>query len=78
MILSREECLKIHQKNAGKLVWLENLAINDGRIVLKNDSETLHVFWSAEYDQEEQAQAARLCAAINNFRGNFSSTVDNS
>lgn len=64
-MLSREQCLALHEKNGNKRVWLEWLAANDHRLVLRNDEETLH-FWSmSEVDQEEQAQAARLCAAIN-------------
>lgn len=65
-MLTKEECYEIHKKNCGKVAWLDFLASNDGRIVLKNSEETLHVFMSAEYDESEQSQAARLCAALNN------------
>lgn len=68
MKLTKEECQAIHAKNAGKLTWVEMLCVNDGRLVLRNESETLHVFMSAEYDQDEQAQCARLCAALNGGR----------
>jgi hypothetical protein len=70
-MLNNLECVVLHKKNAGRICWLEMLCVNDGRIVLKNDVETLHVFMHAEYDQEEQAQAARLCAAINESRSRF-------
>lgn len=70
-MLDKNQCLEIHKKNRGRLCYLDYLAINDLRILLKNNTETLHVFMSAEHDKEEQAQAARLCAAINNQRKNF-------
>ena len=72
-MLNREECVALHKKNAGKLCWLEYLATNDSRIVLKNETETLYVFMSAEWDNDEQSQSARLCAAINSSRGIFKS-----
>ncbi len=71
MILQKTECLALHQKNAGKLVWLDYLAENDTRIIIRNSDETLHIFMSAEFDPEEQAQAARLCAALNMQRSFF-------
>ena len=64
-MLTKTECLEIHKKNCGKIAWLDFLALNDGRIVLKNNDETLHVFMSADCDESEQSQAARLCAALN-------------
>ena len=70
-ILTRNECYELHKKNAGQLVWLDFLAVNDCRIIMRNKSEILYTFISAEYDQEEQAQAARLCAAINSQRSQF-------
>lgn len=72
-MLNREECLKLHKQNAGKVCWLEFLATNDSRILLKNENETLYMFMSAEWDHSEQSQAARLCAAINSERNNFKS-----
>lgn len=71
MMLSSQVCRELHVQNAGKLVWLDYLAANDYRIVLKNDTEILHVFMSAEYDKEEQAQAARICAAVNLQREHY-------
>lgn len=76
-MLNREECLVLHKKNAGKICWLEMLCVNDGRMVLRNDAETLYVFMEAEYDQEQQAQAARLCAAINQSRLRYAITEIN-
>lgn len=70
-MLTKEECLAIHKKNAGRQCYLEYLASNDLRIVLHNNTEILHTFLAAEYDENEQAQAARLCAAINFERRNF-------
>lgn len=64
-MLTKEECQELHKRNAGKRVWLEMIACNDGRLVLCNESENLHCWWDAEYDQDEQAQAARLCASMN-------------
>lgn len=64
-MLTREECQTIHAKNAGKRVWLEKVAANDGRLALANADGYLHVWWDAEHDMAEQAQAARLCGAIN-------------
>jgi hypothetical protein len=63
--LTSEQCQTIHKQNDGELVWLEMLACNDGRMKLRNKNETLVVWMSAEWDPEEQAQAARLCAAVN-------------
>jgi hypothetical protein len=64
-MLDKDECQAIHAKNARKRVWLENLAANDRRLVLCNADETLHIWMNAEWDPEEQAQAARLCGTIN-------------
>jgi hypothetical protein len=71
MMLDRNQCLEIHKKNAGKLVWLDQLAANDGRLILRNEDGLLYAFMDSEWDQEEQAQAARLCAAVNSQRKLF-------
>lgn len=72
-MLNSTECQALYQKNAGRICWLDYLADNDARIVLKNDTETLHVWMGSECDKEEQAQAARLCGAINLQRAHFQS-----
>lgn len=74
-MLNKQECQTIHERNAGKRVWLEFLCANDGRLVLMNEDETLHTWLAAEYDQEEQAQAARLCAAVNQARDKYGPLV---
>lgn len=71
MLLKREEILKLHEKNAGRICYIEPLCANDERMVLRNEIETLHCFMSSEYDHEEQAHVARLCSAINADRGCF-------
>ena len=71
MDLTRQDCERLHRKNAGKVCWLEGLAANDARIVLRNDTEILHAFMESGYDCEEQAQAARLCSGINMQRSHF-------
>jgi hypothetical protein len=64
-MLTKEECQAIGKQAHGR-VWLEHLAVNDARLVLfDEDDNALHIWMSAEYDKEEQAQAARLCAYIN-------------
>lgn len=68
MITLRE----IHLKNKGRLVWLEQLASNDGRLILRNEIEILHTYMAAEFDPVEQAEAARYCAVLNTFRHIYS------
>lgn len=64
-MLTKAECQEIHKKAQGR-VWLEHLAANDGRLKLYDESGTcLHCWWNAEFDDQEQSQAARLCAFIN-------------
>ncbi len=65
MLLSNEECQEIYQKTKDKRCWLEMMASNDGRINLVNEDGILTSWWNAEFDEEEQAQAARLCAILN-------------
>ncbi len=67
-MLSHEECVEIHKKNKNQLCYIEYLAKNDGRMILRNVGGVLYIFMNAEMDIEEQAQAARLCAAINTQR----------
>ena len=64
-ILTRAEVEDLYRRNAGKRVWIEHLGWNDLRLVIRNEDEMLYCFWSAEYDIEEQAHAARLCAHMN-------------
>lgn len=71
MNLTKDECMEIHKRNAGRVCWLDYLATNDMRIMLKNEVESLQLFMSTEYDEAEQAQAALLCAAINSQRAHF-------
>ncbi len=47
-MLTKVECLAIHQKNAGRVCYIEPLAANDYRMVPKNDTDTLHGLMSAE------------------------------
>lgn len=64
-MLTRPEIEQVQQKAIGKVCWLEHLAANDGRLILWNEDGALATWWDAEHDQEEQAQAARLTAFIN-------------
>lgn len=64
-MLNHEQCLNIHRANAGRRCWLEPLAANDHRLVLCNARGPLTIWTGSEYDTEEQAQAARLCASLN-------------
>ncbi len=71
-MLTKEECLALHQKNKGRICYIDDLGINDGRMILRNSEEVLHAFMSSEWDETEQAQCARLCQAINAQRSYFS------
>ena len=75
MTLQRYEILELHKKNAGRICYIEPLCANDERMVLRNEVETLHCFMSSERDLDEQAQAARLCSAINADREQFISNA---
>jgi len=70
-MLNKIECLELHRKNNGKICYIDNLAINDYRMVLRNNDDILYTFMSSDYDTNEQAHVARLCQAINNQRNSF-------
>ena len=64
-MLNKDECMAIHERNNYKRAWLEPLCANDHRLVLRNEEEILTCWHLSEVDKEEQAQAARLCAGLN-------------
>ena len=66
-MLTQEQCQTLYPLQKGQFVFLRYLAINDGRLGLfREDGEMLCCWMDAEWLQEEQAQAARLCACLNN------------
>jgi hypothetical protein len=63
--MERNEVEKLIEKAKGRIVHLRHAAMNDGRLVLHAGHEIIHVWMSAEWAAEEQAEAARVCAYIN-------------
>ena len=71
IMLSRDVIFKLHEQNNGKICYIEDLCVNDDRMVLRNEDEILYVFMDSPHNIELQAHVARLCQAINSGRKHY-------